>query len=116
LRLLQEWHDKGLTQRELASVKNYLVRSYAFEVDSAQKRLGQALDEELLELPSEYYAKYCDNIAAVTLAECNQSIRTRLDPAALVISVVGTAADVLGPIAKAIGHVDSQRTLAFTDL
>jgi zinc protease len=116
LKLLAEWHDKGLSARELASVKNYLVRSYAFEVDSAQKRLGQALDEELLSLPNDYYASYCKNVAAVTLEECNASIRNRLNPSALIVSVVGTATEVLAPIAAKIGKLDSTKTILFSDL
>ena len=38
----------GVTARELAFIKRYLTRSHAFEIDTAQKRVHQALDVELL--------------------------------------------------------------------
>ena len=41
----------GVTPRELAFIQRYLVRSHAFDIDTAPKRLHQALDVELLGLP-----------------------------------------------------------------
>ena len=45
---MEAWVKDGVTPREVAFIQRYLVRSHAFEVDTAPKRLHQALDVELL--------------------------------------------------------------------
>ena len=52
LELIEDWVKGGVTPAELAFIQRYLVRSHAFEVDTAPKRLHQALDVELLGLPT----------------------------------------------------------------
>src|SRR5690606_28167909 len=89
--MLEEFVQKGVTPRELAFIKNYLVRSHAFDIDTAPKRLGQALDRELLDLPADYYDGYLDHVRGVTVEAANEAIKARLLPRDLVISVVGTA-------------------------
>ena len=44
-------------------------RSHAFEIDTAPKRVHQALDVELLGLPRDYHDRYLEHVAAVTLGE-----------------------------------------------
>ena len=45
LDLLAKWWKDGVTPKELAWAKRYLVRSHAFAIDTAGKRVGQMLDE-----------------------------------------------------------------------
>ncbi|MFO0570791.1 MAG: insulinase family protein [Polyangiaceae bacterium] len=42
LSLLRAWWEKGITARELAWAKRYLVRSHAFSVDTPLQRVGLA--------------------------------------------------------------------------
>ena len=44
LDLMDAWVQGGVTPREVAFIERFLVRSYAFEIDTAAKRLHQALD------------------------------------------------------------------------
>ena len=96
----------GITPRELAFIKNYLVRSHAFEIDTAPKRLGQALEAELLDLPADYHTGYLDHVRAVTLESANAAVRERLTPKDLVVIVVGTASEILDEVTTAIPGLD----------
>jgi zinc protease len=102
LSLLEDFVEKGVTARELTFIKNYLVRSHAFEVDTAPKRLGQALDVELLGLPSDYHSGYLDHVRGVTLETANAAVASRLSPKDLVLVVVGTAEEIFEKVKEAI--------------
>ena len=102
LKLLEDFVEKGITPRELAFIKNYLVRSHAFEVDTAPKRLGQVLEVELLDLPEDYHSKYLDHVKGVTLEVANAAIKERLTAKDLCVIVVGTASQILDPVIAAI--------------
>ncbi len=64
--LLETWVSGGVTARELAFIQRYLVRSHAFEIDTATKRLHQALDVECISLPPDYFTGWLDRVRAVT--------------------------------------------------
>jgi zinc protease len=109
LKLLEDFTKDGITPRELAFIKNYMIRSHAFEIDTAPKRLGQALEAELLDLPADYHTGYLDHVRAVTLESANAAVSSRLTPNDLVVIVVGTASEILDKVTKAIpGLVDHQ--------
>jgi zinc protease len=113
LSLLEKWWKDGVTPRELAWAKRYLVRSHAFAVDTASKRVGQALDETLYGLPPGYHRDYLEHVRAVTLEQVNTAIRARITPEDLVVSVVGTASDILEPIRGVIPRVSSVDVVPF---
>jgi zinc protease len=113
LSLLEKWWEDGVTPRELAWAQRYLVRSHAFAIDTASKRVGQALDETLYDLPEGYHRDYLDRVRAVTREEVNAAIRARITPEDLVISVVGTAKDILDPVREAIARVASVDVVPF---
>jgi len=113
LKLLEDFVKDGITARELAFIKNYMIRSHAFEIDTAPKRLGQVLEAELLDLPADYHTGYLDHIRAVTLESANAAVRERLTPEHLVVIVVGTASEILEPVAKAIPNLLGQTVIPF---
>lgn len=102
LELLHGLRHQGITQDELTFVQRYLVRSHAFEIDTARKRVHQKLDEALYDLPEGYHDEYLKRVEAVTLAEANAAVQRRLSEDDLVISVVGTHAEIGAAIEKAI--------------
>jgi zinc protease len=107
LKLLEDFTKEGITPRELAFIKNYMIRSHAFEIDTAPKRLGQVLETELLDLPADYHSGYLEHVRAVTLESANAAVRERLSAENLVVVVVGTGSEILDPVTKAIpGLVD----------
>ncbi|HEX7669969.1 MAG TPA: hypothetical protein VF395_10310 [Polyangiaceae bacterium] len=82
-------------------------------MDTAGKRVGQALDEALYSLPDGYHRDYLEHVQSVTLEEVNAAIRARITPEDLVISVVGTAKEILDPIRDAIPRVASVEIVPF---
>lgn len=107
LQMLSDWIEKGVTAAELRSAKNMLVRSYAFLVDTAAKRLGLCLDEVLYDLPSGYYASYPKRVSEVRLESVNAALKRRLNPENWVLAVVGTKDRVLADLQKAIPGVET---------
>jgi zinc protease len=113
LELLERWWKDGVTPRELAWAQRYLVRSHAFAIDTASKRVSQTLDEEIYGLPPGYHANYVEHVRAVTLDEVNASIRQRITPEHLVVTVVGTASEIEAPVRSAIPDLDGVEIIPF---
>ncbi len=113
LELLEKWVDGGVTARELSFMAKYLVRSYAFDVDTASKRAHQALDVEILGLPADYYSGYTKRIETTKLQDVNSAIKRRISTTDLVIAVVGTAKDTFDAVRDACGELASASVIAF---
>ena len=113
LGLLEKWWQDGVTARELSWAQRYLVRSHAFAVDTAGKRVGQALDEVLYDLPPGYHSEYLERVRAITLDEVNAAIQKRITPKDLVISVVGTASTIQKDVTAKIGDLASVEVIPF---
>jgi zinc protease len=113
LELLETWVKDGVTSAELDFIKQYLIRSQAFEVDTAPKRLHQALDIEVIGLPKDYHSGYAAKVAEVTTESANAAVRQRIVPADLVLVVVGTADQIRTSIEKAVGQLADVRVVPF---
>jgi zinc protease len=113
LELLQAWREKGISARELAFAKRYLVRSHAFDIDTPQKRVHQRLDIDLFDLPADYHDKYVDHVQAVTLDEANEATRRRISSDDLVVSVVGTHAEIGEAVASAVPGLAKVEVVAY---
>ena len=113
LSLLERLLDQGATPREVAFARSYLTRGYAFERDTASKRLWQRLDVELLDLPRSYYAEYIERVNAVTVDEVNAALRRRLSADDLLIAVVATAETLRAPLEAAIPRLRHTRVVPF---
>lgn len=115
LELLHTFREEGLTAAELAFVQRYLVRSHAFEIDTARKRVHQRLEAELFDLPAGYHEKYLERVEDVSVESAQAAVQGRLSEDNLVIGVVGTHAEIGAAIEKAIPGL-SQVTVAPFDL
>lgn len=116
LDLLEQWVSGGVTDEELAWAKRYLVRSHAFALDTAAKRVSLKLDAELYHLPAGYYQDYENRVQAVTLEQVNEAVRRRISADNLLITIVGTASEIQGPVETAIDRLNRSETVAFDDL
>jgi zinc protease len=112
LELLHALRERGVTKKELSSAKRYLVRSHAFAVDTAAKRVGLELESRLYDLPANYHAEYTARIAAVTLDQVNQALHDRIPTRDLLITVVGTASQIQGPIEAKISDLTSSEIVS----
>jgi zinc protease len=113
LEMLHTWRDAGVTPEELSFVQRYLVRSHAFEIDTARKRVHQRLESELFGLPEGYHERYLERVEAVTVDAANDAVRARISEDDLVIGVVGTHAEIGEAIAKAIPNLASVTVAPF---
>jgi zinc protease len=111
--LLEAWVQGGVTPREVSFIQRYLVRSHAFDIDTAAKRLHQALDVELLALPRDYFRKWVDSVKAVTPEAATAAVKERIKPKDLLAVVVGTAADVLDPLRSAVVELSEASVVPF---
>jgi zinc protease len=103
IELLEALRAKGLTSEELAFTKNYLARSYAFEIDTARKRVHQRLEEALYDLPEGYHARYLERLGQLSLDEVNSALKQRTPVEDLIVAVVATDADTGALLEKAAG-------------
>jgi len=112
LALLDTWIQQGITPDELAFVKSYLVKSHAFSVDTADKRVEQALDVCLYDLPDDYFSTYITRIEQVTLEQVNAALKRRLSAQDLVITVLATESEI-GAALRQLPGLDSVQVLPF---
>jgi zinc protease len=113
IQLLETWVAKGVTPAEVNFIKRFLVRSYAFEVDTSAKRLHQALDVELLGLPPSYYSGWTERVREVTPQTASDAIKRRIRPADLLSVVVGTAEQVLNPLQSSVPGLTETSVVPF---
>lgn len=107
LELLDKWVSRGVSPSEVRFISRYLVRSHAFDVDTAVKRLHQALDVELLALPADYFSSWVDRVRAVTPALASAAVEKRIHPENLLSVVVGTAEQIFDPLRALPGIGDA---------
>jgi zinc protease len=103
LEMLEALVARGITREELAFAQDYLAKSYAFEIDTASKRLDQRIDVEVFGLPRDYYARHVERVRAVRREEANAALRARLSTDDLAIVVVATASEVRDGLAALPG-------------
>jgi len=113
LEMLAELREKGVTKQELSWAKRYLVRSHAFAVDTAAKRVGLELDQALYDLPADYYSRYLERVQAVALEDVNAAVKRRLSTEDLLIVVVGTEGAIGNAVRGAIEGLGSSEVVPF---
>jgi len=113
LEMLHDLRSKGITKKELAWAKKYLVRSHAFALDTASKRVGLLLDSALYGLPAGYYENYIERIKGVSLEAANASVVERLSEDDLLVTVVGTASQIGDAIKSAIPNLASTEVVPY---
>jgi zinc protease len=112
LEMLGAFLRDGVTAEELDAVKSYLVRSHAFEIDTAKKRVHQKLEVALFDLPEGYHELYVERVRAVTVGAANAAVRERLTDKDLVVSVVASREELAGPLGEALAPLVSTTVLA----
>jgi zinc protease len=116
LKMLADWLERGVTKKELTWAKRYLVRSHAFAIDTAAKRVGLALDSLIYNLPSRYYEDYIEHVQSVTVEQALDAIRKRISSDNLLVTVVGTAATTQKAVEDAIDRLATTEVVSFDDL
>lgn len=114
LALYERWVASGLSARELAAAKRHIVKSHAFEVDTAAKRLERRIDEIAMRLPRGYHDRFVPSVRRVTGGAVARALRRRLSTRDLVITVVATAKTLL-PELRTLPGIDRIDVVPFDD-
>ncbi|HEX4353745.1 MAG TPA: pitrilysin family protein [Polyangiales bacterium] len=112
LRLYDEWIVQGVKPAELTRAKNFLIKSHAFEIDTAQKRLDQRVERELFGLPADYHDGFVDHVRKVTRTAANEALVRRLSRRDQSIVLVATAKE-LKPELASLPHVRDIKVVPF---
>ena len=110
--MYDDWIKNGVKPSELTRAKNFLIKSHAFEIDTAQKRLDQRVESELFSLPPDYHSGFVDRVRKVTRQAADHALTHRLSRRDQTIVVVATAKDVRADLA-ALPHVKELRVVPF---
>lgn len=113
LEMLRALRERGVTRTELARAKKYLCRSHAFSVDTASKRVSLRVDGAVYRLPAGYYEQYTERVQAVTLDEVNSAIRARIPEDDLLVTVLGTEAEIGSALRSAIPGLQGVEVIPF---
>lgn len=100
LQLVADFVEGGVDATELSNARDFLVKSHAFDRDTAPKRLEPRLDAEVQGMPPDFYRNFVGHVGAVTLPRANDAIRARLSQEDLSIVLVATAAPLLDRLEK----------------
>lgn len=91
LRLYLGLADKGVPAERVAFFKDFLIGSYASEIDPPAARLDARVDAEVLGLPPDYVETYPARLRAVTPAEVAAAIAKHVHARDLAITIVASA-------------------------
>lgn len=86
---IERLHDKGITAKELADARDYVIGAFPVQLTSNSRIAGIMVSIQLQGLGIDYIDRYSSTIRAVTLADVNRVARRLLDPAKLLTVVVG---------------------------
>jgi zinc protease len=103
LRLIQAFVDEGVSEAELAAARDYLVKSHAFDRDTAGKRLEPRLDAEIHRMPASFYTHFAQHVSTVTREAASGAVRARLSHEDLSIVLVASASQIADGLTKLPG-------------
>jgi zinc protease len=115
LELYERWVRDGLSDEELDTSRSYLVKSHAFDIDTAQKRVEQLVETRIFKLPTDYNTGFVRAASKVTRKSTRLAVQNRLSTRDLAICLVATAKDVLPALQKLPG-IDSLQIVPFDRL
>jgi zinc protease len=113
LEMLGDWISGGVTDEELVWAQRYLVRSHAFALDTAAKRVNLVLDEELYDLPEGYHARYLEAVLGVTREQASQAVAQRISADDVLVTVVGTESGLGAALRAAIPDLADYEVIPF---
>jgi predicted Zn-dependent peptidase len=82
---------KGLTPERVRFFQNFLVGSYASDMDAPERRLAARISAEIEGLPADFVDTYPERIRAVTPEQVAAAIKAHVRADNLAITLVATA-------------------------
>jgi len=94
---------------ELARAKNYTARRFPSAFETASQLAGRVRDQFVYGLPDDYFNTYVNRIEAVTAAHVQRVARQWIDPAAMVVVIVGDRKKIEAEVrALRLGPLETQ--------
>ena len=103
---IRQLRDQPVSDQELADAKRAMVASFALSLELPTQLLNYSVIRWRYKLPTDYWDKYPDRIAAVTRAQVQAVARKYLQSDRMQIVAVGDPAKVADTLKK-IGEVES---------
>ncbi|MCB9677637.1 MAG: insulinase family protein [Alphaproteobacteria bacterium] len=97
---LKGYHDAGVTPEELAFTKSAIGQSNAREYETPVQKLGFLEEILTYDLPDGFVDEQNAILAALTKEEVDAIAKEWLDPAGMILVVVGDKATVSGPLGE----------------
>lgn len=113
LSLFEGLIERGVSKREVALARKYLKNSHVFSVDTPAKRVGLALDAEMLSLPRNHHEEFLEKALAADKDAIDAALRRRLSADNLLVAVVGTHADIGAGLERAIPRLTTSEVVPF---
>ncbi len=93
LEQVQSIQDHGISKAELETAQSYLVGHLALDFETSEDVAGKVLELVQYGLPLDYWAKYPEDLQAITKDEVDAAARKYLDTDHDVVVFVGNIAD-----------------------
>lgn len=87
--IIQDMQTNPVTDEEIATAKNSLINSFVFRFEQKSRILAQFMSLKLDGYPDSYLETYIDSIRKVTKADIQDAARKYMDPAKMILVVVG---------------------------
>jgi zinc protease len=113
LDLFEALIERGVTKREVALARKYLKNSHVFAIDTPAKRVGLALDAEIFGLPRNHHEEFLERALAADKDIIDDAIRRRFSAERLLVTVVGTHAEIGLALEKAIPRLSQSEVVPF---
>ena len=86
---VQQFVDKGVTEKELQAAKDNLIGGFPLRIDSNGKILEYLNIIGFYKLPLDYLDNFNDHVAQVTVQQVNDAFKRRLHPETFATVIVG---------------------------
>ncbi|MDD5348762.1 MAG: pitrilysin family protein [Chthoniobacteraceae bacterium] len=97
---LKRIHTEPVPEKELALQRNYLIGNFLMSVENDERTAQRQQEIDLYGLPADYYKTYAAKLAALTPEKAAELAKQYIDPAHLVIVVVGEAKEIVPQLEK----------------
>lgn len=89
LKVLNEFVEKGISDKELDAAKNQLIGQFPQAIDTADKLAFNLLILDFYGVPVTYLTDYNKTIQSFTLKDINEALRRHLDPKNMKVVIYG---------------------------
>lgn len=108
LAILKGLHEKGITEEQLASAKNYIKGQFPPDIETSDQLAELLVDLELRGLDQREVDEFYARVDAVTLADAQRVIRQHFPLENLVFTLIGKASEIEPVVKKYAPQMDKK--------